>query len=190
MATADPTYRFADGNAEQRLRELILYVAEKCQGDPKFGATKLNKILWWADFLAYGQRGKPITGVEYMRLPQGPVPKRYLPVSEQMKADGVFDLAIVSTYGGYQQKRPVALRPANLNVFTPDDIAIVDHVIAALRHKTAKGVSTQSPGKAWEVAEDRGLIPYEAVFLSNDPINRDDVTRTKALARQNGWQFA
>ena len=36
------------------------------QADSKFGATKLNKILWWSDFLACAQRGKPITGIEYM----------------------------------------------------------------------------------------------------------------------------
>ena len=48
-------------DGEVRLLELILYVAEKCQDDPKFGATKLNKILWWADFLAYAQHGTPIT---------------------------------------------------------------------------------------------------------------------------------
>jgi hypothetical protein len=184
------TYRFQNADAETRLQELILYVAEKCQGDPKFGATKLNKILWWSDFLAYGQRGKPITGVEYMRLPQGPVPKHYLPVAQRLQAEGAFNIAIVTTRGGYQQKRPVALRPANLGVFSPEDISLVDHVINALRNKTAKGVSTQSHGKAWEVASDKESIPYEAVFLSDDRVTREDITRTKALGRTLGWQFA
>jgi hypothetical protein len=94
------------------------------------------------------------------------------------------------TTGGHQQKRPVALRPADLRVFSADDIAIVDHVIEALRRKTAKGVSTQSHGKAWEVATEKGPIPYEAVFLSDEPVTRSDVSRTKELARVHGWALA
>ena len=140
--THTPTFRFTDGDGEARLRELILYVAAKCQGDPRFGATKLNKILWWSDFLAYGQRGRPITGVEYMRLAQGPVPKRYLPVSQWMQQAGELGISVVATRGGYEQKRPVALRAAKLDVFSADDIAIVDQVIGHLRNKTARGVST------------------------------------------------
>jgi hypothetical protein len=190
MSAALPTYRFSDGDGEARLRELILYVSAESQSDPKFGATKLNKILWWSDFLAYGQRGKPITGVEYMRLPQGPVPKRYLPVSEWMQQAGELGISVVPTRGGYTQKRPVALRPANLSVFSAAEIAIVNQVIGMLRSKTAKGVSTLSHGKAWEVATDKESIPYEAVFLSDEPITREDRARTKELARIHHWAVA
>lgn len=190
MVPVTPTMSFPDIDGEARLRELILYVASRCQNDPKFGAIKLNKILWWADFAAYGQRGRPITGVEYMRLPQGPVPRRLVPVREAMQADGDLGVAVVQTYGGYEQKRPVALRRANLDLFSAGDIAIVDHVIDALRHKTARGASSQSHGKAWEIASDRDSIPYEAVFLSDDPINRSDVARTRELARVRGWALA
>lgn len=185
-----PTFRFTDGAGEDRLRELILYVAAECQDDPKFGATKLNKILWWSDFLAYAQRGKPITGVEYMRLGNGPAPRRLVPVRNEMEADGDIALAEVVGRGGYIQKKIVPLRAANLDVFSAADIAVVDDVIDALWGKTAKGVSNLSHGKAWEVASDGQPLPYEAVFLSDDPINRYDVARTRELARQFGWPLA
>ncbi len=186
MAT-DPTFRFPDAAGEAGLRELILYVATQCQDDPKFGATKLNKILWWADFLAYAEHGRPITGIEYQRLGNGPAPRRLVPVRIQMEADGDIVLAEVPGRGGYVQKKIVPLRAANLDVFSAADIAVVDDVIRALWKKTAKGVSTLSHGKAWEVAGDGESIPYEAVFLSDDPINRYDVARTKELARRFGW---
>ncbi len=182
-----PTYKFADGLGEIRLRELILYVAGECQEDPKFGATKLNKILWWADFLSYAQYGKPITGIEYQRLGQGPAPRRLVPVRNEMEAKGDIAMAAVASRGGYTQKKIVPLRAPDLNVFSPTDIAVVDDVIRALWKKTAKGVSNLSHGKAWEIAADGASIPYEAVFLSDDPINRYDIARTKELARQFGW---
>lgn len=185
-----PTFKFSDGDGESRLRELILFVAAECQDDPKFGATKLNKILWWSDFLAYAQHGKPITGVEYMRLGKGPVPRRLKPIREAMEAEGDLVTTEVPTYGGYTQQRVVPRRAARLDVFTQEQVAIVSHVIKALWHKTAAGVSTLSHGKAWEVADDRSSIPYEAVFLSDARINRYDVTRTKELARRLGWALA
>jgi hypothetical protein len=181
------TFRRLDNTSEARLRELILYIASECQNDPKFGATKLNKILWWSDFLAYAEYGKPITGIEYQRLGNGPAPKRLVPVRREMEEDGDIALSKVPTRGGYVQQKVVALRPPDLTVFSPTDIATVDHVIRALWRKTATGVSRLSHGKAWEIAGDGQSIPYEAVFLSDDPINRYDVARTHELARQFGW---
>jgi hypothetical protein len=183
----EPTFRVSDAQGEQRLRELVLYVAQSCQSDPKFGATKLNKILWWSDFLAYAQYGKPITGLEYMRLGKGPVPKRLVPVRESMVENRELVITQVASLGGYTQQRPIALRSANLSLFTAEEISLVDRVINGLWKKTAAGVSNLSHGKAWEVVEDRGLIPYEAVFLSDASVNRYDVARTKELARALGW---
>jgi hypothetical protein len=184
---ASPTFKFSDTSGESRLRELILYIAAECQSDPKFGATKLNKILWWSDFLAYAEYGKPITGIEYQRLGNGPAPRRLVPVRNAMQAAGDIALAAVPSHGGYTHQKIVPLRAPNLDLLSPTDVAVVDHVIAALWRKTAKGVSNLSHGKAWEVAGDGESIPYEAVFLSDDSINRYDVARTKELARQNGW---
>lgn len=184
------TFLFAEAVGEAGLRELILYIAAQCANDPKFGATKLNKILWWADFLSYAERGKPITGIEYQRLGNGPAPRRLVPVRNQMQADGDIVLVEVPGRGGYIQKKIIPRRAADLTLFSAADIAVVDDVIRALWNKTARGVSTLSHGKAWEVATDGASIPYEAVFLSDDPINRYDVARTKELARQFGWALA
>jgi hypothetical protein len=181
-----PTFSFPIPNGEQKLAELVLYIATKCDGDHRFGATKLNKILAFSDFIAYYRRGKPITGVEYMRLPQGPVPRRLLPITKDMEAKR--ELAFVEiTDGKFTQKRVVPLRPANLSLFTADEIAIVDEVIKAFWMRTAKAISEFSHGMAWKAAGDKGLIPYESVFLSDDPLTEYDRARSAELARELGW---
>ncbi len=37
----------------ERFKELMVFVADTCIGDPTFLAVKLNKILYFADFMAY-----------------------------------------------------------------------------------------------------------------------------------------
>jgi hypothetical protein len=56
----------------EKLRELILHVARRSEGDIAFGVTKLNKLLFFIDFLACLRFGKPITGEEYQKLDNGP----------------------------------------------------------------------------------------------------------------------
>jgi len=183
----EPTFSFPQLDGERKLKELILYVAEKCDGDTRFGATKLNKILAFSDFVAYYRTGTPITGVEYMRLPQGPVPRRLLPVLKEMEARG--DVIVRSIPDGkYTQKRVVPLRSPDLALFQAAEIAVVDEVIRAFWDATATAVSDFSHGTAWKIAgEDRELIPYESALLSDAPITAYERTRSEELAREFGW---
>ena len=64
----DLTYMVNIPSGKHRMAELIVYIADLCQEDPTFGATKLNKILFYADFASYAKYGRPITGQEYQRL--------------------------------------------------------------------------------------------------------------------------
>ena len=119
MSTAHaqpPTYSFPNLNGEARLRELIVYIAARCERDVRFGATKLNKILMFSDFMAYFRRRQPITGVEYMRLPQGPAPRRLKPITADMERKGEIVTRIVQD-GKFEQKRIVPLRQPDLGLF-------------------------------------------------------------------------
>jgi hypothetical protein len=92
--------------------------------------------------------------------------------------------------GKYQQKRVVPLRAPDLSLFSAEDIAIVDEMIQGLWQRTATAVSELSHGIAWKVAGDRERIPYEAVFLSDEPLTEYDIARTHELAQRYGWRTA
>jgi hypothetical protein len=172
----------------RKFRELVLYVADKCQSDPKFGATKLNKILFFSDFLAYGHFAAPITGAEYQRLPKGPAPRLMVPIRKQLIADG--DAKIETRkYFNQIQDRVVPLRPPNLSEFSIEELALVDDVIEQLRHHDAVTVSELSHdvSMAWQVAMDGEEIPYETVFVSVRPPSPSDIARGQELAKQYGW---
>ena len=181
------TAKFDDPMGEQRLAELMLHISQRCESDPNFGATKLNKILWWSDFVSYAWTGSAITGVEYQRLGKGPAPKRLLPIRGELTRNQ--HAAVQERLrGNHVQKRLIPLRQPDYKLFTAEQIALVDKVIADLWDETATGVSKWSHGKAWEIAEDGQSIPYEAIFLSDDPIHRFDVLRTHELADQFDWE--
>jgi hypothetical protein len=182
------TFGEPGGDSDQRLAELVLYVSERCFDDPAFGATKLAKILYFADFRAFARYGTSITLAEYMSLPRGPVPQRLLYVRSQL--EGANHLFIHrSQYRGKEQHRPIARREANLDLFAPHDISLIDAVITEQWGKTATEMSNLSHDRIWEIAGTQGRqVPKEAVFISSEPLTPYDVQRTKELATENGWE--
>jgi|SRR5579871_1973625 len=181
-----PTYDFPDRFPEERLRELILYIAAQCEEEPTFGAVMLNKILWFLDASAYADTGKPITGTAYIKLPNGPVPERMQAILSRMQTEKEVFVHERERFG-YKQKRIVPLREPNLADFTAEEIAHVSKVIRALCRYTAKEVSELSHSRAWKIAAIGERIPYEAVFLSNEPVTEADEEWARRLQQKYGW---
>lgn len=154
--------------AKSKFQELILYVAKHSESDPKFGATKLNKILFYSDFLAYETLGQPITAEVYQKLSKGPAPKRLLPVVRELESENACRWA-ERMYYNKPMKKLVALREPDLSVFTPQEIELVRDVIEELWSLNGSEVSDLShrfPG--WQAAHLQEDIPYNMVFV-DDP---------------------
>lgn len=172
---------------ESKFKELVIYIAQKSASDPNFGSVKLNKLLFFADFWAYGQLGHPITGVEYQRLDHGPAPRRLVPIRKALERDRALALQPTSVAGDYIQNRPVNLREANLDVFSAREISLVDDVINALRDSNAKECSEFShEWLSWKIAGDMETIPYASVFLSHEPLTQDEADRGREISKQ--WE--
>lgn len=178
-----PTYAFPNMDSDERLRELILYVSQRCQDDSKFGATKLNKILYFADFIAYRMLGTPITGAEYQRLTWGPAPRQLRPIRDAMVE--ARELAIeVRKLRDFDQHRTVALKEPNLELFSAKEISLVDEIIHALWDHTAGEASMISHTVAWEMVDDGESIPYQAAFLSPQGLSGQDVSRAEEIVAE------
>jgi len=171
--------------ATEKFKELILYIAQESEYDPNFGATKLNKILFFCDFLAYRAHGRSISGQRYFKLPYGPAPRSLKPaISELVAEDSCIEIEKIRF--GRPQKRVIARREANVEAFTPTEIALTGSVIRALWDNSAQEVSELSHHFiGWQMAETYEDIPYEAIFLG-DP--RDFVLTEEEIA--HGQQLA
>jgi hypothetical protein len=172
--------------SDARLRELILYISDKCVDDKYYGATKLNKILFFADFSAYAERAESITGAEYMGLPQGPVPRYLVAARETLLAEGAISLR-KRHLGGRIQERIIALRDANLDLFSGWEISHVDAVITQYWDKQAREMSELSHARIWRLAgTEKGAIPNQAVFISESGADAHDAARLRRLREIHG----
>ncbi len=175
------TQRVAFELDEPRFKELIVLISELCADDPTYGSVKLNKILYFADFMAYRELGKPITGATYFKLAEGPAPRRLLAARRALVEEGRLAIEHRPYFQGVQ-KRPTVVGPGSQReLFSDDELHIVTAIVEYFRGKSARDVSDIShrePG--WILAEEREDIPYETAWLSQDPVDQTD----EAIARQ------
>lgn len=171
---------------DQKLKELMLYIADRCQDDAFFGATKLNKVLFWSDMLYYAAHGETITGAEYQRLQFGPAPRRMLPAIRDLEAEKRGAIRERQTMKG-TQKRLVPLADANLQPFSAEQIAHVNQIMHALERQGADQLSNRTHDDAtWLFAFDGETINPNAIFISNQPITRSEMEPGLAEAKAQG----
>jgi hypothetical protein len=155
---------------EPKLRELIIYIAALEENDESFGLTKLNKLLFRIDFTAFVELRKPVTGVSYFALHEGPAPKPMKRLLEMMRKNGEINI-VKTTYGGGDQQRVNALRPANKNVFSPQELNLASRIVQQYWGKSGRTMSSEShefPG--WSLARLQEEIPYQVALIGDrDP---------------------
>jgi hypothetical protein len=175
--------------AKERLRQMILYVAQICSDEHNFGATHLNKILWNADKAYYESTGRSITKAKYIKLQYGPVPMDM----KDLKRSMIAAHEIAEVPGGiadYPQKRIIPLVEADLADFTGEEISLVTRVATNLCKHSATHVSDMTHGRAWKAAEFYEVIPDYTAFISDEKVTASDEWFTMVMARKHGWESA
>lgn len=175
-----PTERDRD----DKLGELLLLLAEGLADVPAGGATKLNKLAFFAELAHVRATGRSITGVEYQRLPNGPAPRRLVPVRQMLVARGDAEVR-EEPYLGRTQHRLVPCRRADRSVFSPSELAAVDEVLAAYASHTGTSLSELSHEEpAWDLVGEGESIPFEAAFLRRGRPGAKALQRARELAQQ------
>lgn len=168
-----------------KFKELVLLFAERSSQDEGFGMVKLNKLLWRADFEAYRIHGRPITGETYERQEFGPV-ARHLPIAlDQLAAKGYIFWRRAGSEP-YVRSVPTPLESADTSLFTPQELAGVEGVLAELAAHGGKSVSDWSHENfvGWRVRKDGDEIPYSSTILSlrDLPLERREALAARIAA--------
>ncbi len=150
---------------EAKFTEMLLYVGDKLRDDKAGGATKLDKVLYFADFAHLRQHGRPITGAVYQKLPNGPAPKCLLPVRQRLLEMGDAEMCVEEVLG-HMTHWFTPRRAADLSVFDTDELATIDSVLADLDGMSGAQVSDPSHHEPWWTLFEMGdTIPSHAAFI-------------------------
>lgn len=142
-----------------RLKNLLLYVLGQ-MGETY--QTKMNKVLFYIDFLSYRENGMAISGLAYNAIEFGPVPQRWDRVYSAFdEVEGDFKLV--------QNQECVALKAAgeaDMSGFTEQEMEIIDKVCAKVKDMTSRAISKMSHEEpAWkDHVGDSKPIPFSDAF--------------------------
>jgi len=166
--------------SDNRLATLAHYVIWRC--DPsKLGATKLNKILWFADVEAFRLNGNTISGADaYEKRPFGPVPKGILRAIGALTDEGKV-VTSEQNYYGRPKRMFFSLARPDLSAFSGDEIAIIDMVADSISSgHTAESISVLSHDALWDEIEDGADIPISAAAITEGEVTGGDMEWARA----------
>ena len=146
-------------NAE-KFGHALHYIVWKAGNRPGFGATKLNKVLWFADARVYVLHRTYMTGATYIREKHGPVPKQMMPAQTAMARAG-----IIEVWNDSGQTRFRTKSKPDMSAFNADEMKALDFWIDEIdKEYTAKSISDKTHDYGWDIAEMGEEIPLYAIL--------------------------
>jgi len=152
--------------------ELVIYIADQLKDNPNYGATSLNKALYYTDLMQYLTSGTTISDLQYVHQDQGPTPEpaRFLQLLQLLRDNGDIEISEVLFFN-YKQKKILAKRPPNIAVFEKEEIVLINDVIKKMGDLSARKVSDQTHELlAWKLSEKMEVLPnYTFLLTSKEP---------------------
>lgn len=147
---------------QDKLSGVTHYIIARCPPD-KLGATKLNKVLWFADVFYYRRHGRTITGVDnYMKQQFGPVQRNLLGVLGELKTAGKIVERAGETPVG-PRREYVWIKEPDLTQFKADEIDTINGVMDWIcNSESAKSISDKSHDALWDETEIGAPMPVRA----------------------------
>ncbi len=148
------------GYSELNVLKLIEVIVFMCS----FGGslkTKLNKLLFYADFYGFKRQTKSITGLRYIHLQYGPVPDNFDFVYAQLLKDGVLNKEEVSFSNGFVGENFKAARETDWSLFNEDEREVMQLINRIFKDFSSSEIVDYShKEKAYTDTSMRDVISY------------------------------
>lgn len=144
-----------------KLKKMVAFFVA---GEGEVFPTKLNKEMFYADFLHYRKYGRSISGLQYQALQFGPVPYHFATIY-----DNVEDINREYVFSHDHECLKLTCDNAGMSGFSEEELGILKTVLEKIRPmSTSKIVEESHKESAWQKYQaDRSFIPYsEAYFLN------------------------
>lgn len=147
-----------------KLAEMVVYFTEKVKSTP----TKMNKLLFYADFLHYKITGVAISGTRYFAHTHGPVPKNFRTLYEYLAEQQIIDLEPVKYTNDIVGEifKKSSQKSFNKDLFDDTEMDILAKVANKFQEYNATEIRKLShEEKAWKENEkSKNLIDYNYSF--------------------------
>lgn len=143
---------------------MVVFFAEKMQP----WKTKLNKLLFYADFLMHSKTGFSISGVQYRAISMGPVPNNFNGIFEYLSNKGnvTIHYTCFPDGGPGEQFMPNPNQPFKKEYFSEAELEVLNHVTKRFKNtSTTEIIEISHKEKAW-IDNNAGskLIDYNYSF--------------------------
>ena len=106
----------------EKIYNMILFLADSC-----ILKTKLLKEMFYADFMFYKNMAASITGLEYAKLPYGPVPNDFEKILEECSKKELINYNIIYK-SDFEYHKISSNKEADLTVFSEDELKVLNKV--------------------------------------------------------------
>lgn len=120
----------------EKISQTIAYFSDKLE----LYKTKLNKLLFYSDFLLYKRTGYSLTGIKYKAIPYGPVPAEYEKLYLKLQDDHKINIVEVAFDNGNYGEIIRASEKFNLGYFSEVEIATLDTIANRFKGMTTKQI--------------------------------------------------
>lgn len=144
---------------KNKILNLILYFSE-----PFILKTKLLKELFYTDFLCYKETGASMTGLEYAKLPYGPVPDEFEDILIAFVLENAIDYKI-EYKEDYEYHKIVGKKKFDNSVFSKKELEIIHKIKDTFKNYSSKEIVEAShKEKAFIETEFYQEIDYSYAF--------------------------
>jgi DNA-binding transcriptional regulator YiaG len=151
----------------EKFTEMVVYFSEKIQPFK----TKMNKLLFFSDFLMFKQTCFSISGVRYKAIDMGPVPNNFQSIFEYLANKDEIDILTTEFPQGYtgEQFKARNDRPFNAKLFSENELEVLEKVAAVFKPTSTNDIIKWSHlEEAWKKNEkEKSVISYEYAFELN-----------------------
>jgi putative zinc finger/helix-turn-helix YgiT family protein len=155
-----------------RLKNVLILLLLSCS-EKYNDRMKINKMLFYSDFLNYAKSGKSILGLKYRAIPYGPAPAFYDHIFTFMEQDSAFSVIDKDSIEGNVVELYKTEAKFDETLFTQDETSTLRSIIIKFKETSSIAIKDLSHHeKAWiDLSPTRSVISYQKYAFSLTAFN-------------------
>jgi len=143
----------------EKVKNVILYITEQSKSILK---TKINKLLFYVDFLYFKIHSVSMTGNQYVHLQYGPIPNDYDWILSLMTSEDLLEKNEVMFSSKVVGEELTAKESVDKELFTNDELHVIDYCIKTFENYNCVQISEYSHNEVpYKETEEKKNISYK-----------------------------